>query len=345
MLLALHESPAPAWQDSALVARVSTIPLPRLRPWRKLAVILPALAFMAAAFWLPQRLPHANDTILADDIADNLTATLAELKQQELITPVEEQRLEDEIERLRRSAEARVDASSWEAADALRDKIVAGLSEKQDAVKWAAESLARYAAASQGGDANAMTAAQVAELTSALERLAQRGLLAGASPELQRMLANGKLPTDPAALRTLMATLSKHLADTNARIGGLARRGRGFGRFDPAEFSVRSGERLPDGDGKPGRGGVSRGRADAPLTWGKESAPFDRFKAMTLPPGAARGPEDWAPIAEATGSPEEAAVLSTSSGARQYADVAGQSAWRRTLAPRHQRAVKNYFAK
>ena len=32
------------------------------------------------------------------------------------------------------------------------------------------------------------------------------------------------------------------------------------------------------------------------LTWGKESLPFDRFKAQPLPPGAARSPDDWAPV-------------------------------------------------
>jgi hypothetical protein len=345
-LMALHETNDPVWRESALAARMSTVPLPRLRPWRKLAILLPALAFMAAAFWLPQRMPRATDTILADDIAGNLKATLAELKQQELVTDVEEQRLEEEIARLRRSAEERVDASSWEAADALRDKIVAGVSEKQDAVKWAQESLARYAAASQGGaDADAIAAAQVAELTAALERLAQRGLLAGAPEDLRRMLSAGKLPGDAASLRALAAGLSKYLEDTNGRIAGLGRLGKGFGRFDPSEFPVQSGEGTSEGNGKPGRGGITRGRGDAALTWGKESAPFDKFKAAALPPGAARSPEDWARVATLPGAPEEAAVLSTPAGDRQYAAVAGQSAWRRTLAPRHQSAVKNYFAK
>jgi hypothetical protein len=346
-LMALHETNDLAWRESVLAARLSTIPLPRLRPWRKLAILPPALAFMAAAFWLPQRLPQPTDTILADEIAATLTATIAELKQQELMTDVEEERLAEEIARLRRSAKERVDASSWEAADTLRDKIVARVSEKQDAVKWAEESLARYAAASQdsGAAAGSMSAAQAAELTTALQRLAQRGLLAGAPADVQRMLSAGKLPTDAASLRKLMATLSKHLADTNGRFARLARLGKGFGRFDPSEFPVQSGEQAADGNGKPGKGGVTRGRGDAPLTWGKETSPFDRFKAATLPPGAARSPEDWAPVTTLPGAPEEGPVLSTPSADRYYAAVAGQSAWRRTLAPRHQSAVKKYFAK
>jgi hypothetical protein len=346
-LLALHETNDSVWPESALAARAYTIPLPRLRPWRKLALLPPALALMAAAFWLPQRLPQASDTILSNDIAGNLTTTLAELKQQELVTPVEEEKLQEEIERLRRSAEERVDASAWEAADTLRDKMVAEVSAKQDAVKWAQESLARYAAASKGGaSTDALAAAQVAELTAALERLKQQGLLAGAPADLQKMLSGGKLPTDAASLRELMAALDKHLTGKSQKIGDLARLGKAFGRFDPSEFKNGAGEGTgADGEGRPGRGGITRGRGDADLTWGKETAAFDKFKTTALPPGAARSPDDWAPVADMMGAPEEAAVLSTSSAGRQYADVAGSTAWRRTLAPRHQSAVKKYFAK
>jgi hypothetical protein len=45
------------------------------------------------------------------------------------------------------------------------------------------------------------------------------------------------------------------------------------------------------------------------------------------------------------GSPQESATLSGQSDARQYSATAGQGAWRRSLAPRHQTAVKKYFDK
>ncbi len=90
---------------------------------------------------------------------------------------------------------------------------------------------------------------------------------------------------------------------------------------------------------------MNRGRADADLTWGKESLPIDRFKTRPLPPGAAANPDDWAPLVEATGAPQVSPVVSTAAAARQYAPAAGQSAWRRNLAPRHRTAVKKYFVK
>jgi hypothetical protein len=100
-----------------------------------------------------------------------------------------------------------------------------------------------------------------------------------------------------------------------------------------------------DGDGQPGRGGINRGRGDADLTWGQETKPFDRFKSKPLPPGAARSPDDWAPVVTLPGAPQESPTASAQAAAREYSAAAGQTAWRRSLAPRHQSAVKKYFAK
>jgi hypothetical protein len=344
LMLTLMEHMDEAW--GGRLEGASTIALPRLRPWRRLAWLPAALAFLAVALSLPQRIPRASTTVLAQEIADDLKTTLTELKQQQLVTPEEEKTLEQEIERIRRAAEERVDASAWEATDALREKVAATVAEKQDAVKWAEETLARYAAAAQaapGGEVK--PGAETAELTKALENLAKSGLLANAPPDLQRLLHSGRLPADPKAMHELAAAVSKYLAETKGRMGDLARLGKEFGRFDPSEFPLESNQSGPDGDGNPGRGGINRGRGDAPLTWGKESSPLDRFKAQVLPPGAARSPDDWAPLAEMPGTPQESAEMSARAAARQYAAAAGQAAWRRTLAPRHQSAVKKYFDK
>jgi hypothetical protein len=344
-LLTMFERNDASWSESAHVRTAATFPLPRLQPWRRLAPVLPAAAFLGVALWLPQRVPaDGSSAVLADEIAADLAAAVVQLQQQNLITPEEEQRLEEEIERIRRGAQERVDASSWEAADAVREQVVAGLSAKQDAVKWAEEALARYAAAAGGAAEGASTAAHSAELSKALERLAKSGMLAGAPADLQRLAASGKLPADPAQLREVTAALAKHLADMQGRFGDLAQLGRGFGRFDPAEFPVATADNQ-DGDGRPGRGGVDRGRGDAELTWGKETQPFDRFKAQPLPPGAARSPDDWTPVVTLPGAPLESPGSRAQAATRQYAAAAGQAAWRRSLAPRHQSAVRKYFEK
>ena len=342
MLLTLFENDDEQWARSSIADTASRFQLPTLRPWRRIAPLVAAGTFLAAAISLPQRTPSPGQGVLADDIAANLTATLAELKQQQLVTPEEEHNLEEEIERIRRAAHEGVDASAWEAADTLRERVVATLAEKHDAMKWAEESLRRYGAAAQnasGGPSEARP--EAAELTKALEKLSKSGLLAGAPPELQRLLKGGKFPGDPQAMRELMDAISRHLAETNGRFGELANLGREFGRFDPSEFPLDSGVSATEGN--PGRGGVTRGRADAELTWGDESLPLDRFKSQALPPGAARSPDDWAPLVEAPGAPNASPILSTPSAARDYRASVGNTAWRRTLAPRHQSAVKKYF--
>jgi hypothetical protein len=350
LILTLAERNDPAWSQSPLLDRVASMRLPRLRPWRRLALLLPGIVFLAVALALPQRIRAGDTRSLADHIAGDLAATVAVLKQQSLVTPEEEQKLQDEIERIREGAQERVDAASWEAADALREQLAAGLSEKQDAVKWAQDSLARYAAAAQAGGTSASGreagAPGGAELKDALRKLAASGLLANAPAELLAM-AEGRtaLPTDPAALARLAGSLAKVLGDRNAQLGALGQLAQAGGKFDPSEFPLEFNLDAQDGDGEPGRGGRNRGRADAPLLWGKETQPHDRFKAQTLPPGYVRGPDDFAPIVELPGAPKEAPTLSAAAAARAYADGAGQGAWRRTLAPRHQRAVRKYFEK
>ena len=175
--------------------------------------------------------------------------------------------------------------------------------------------------------------------------LAKSGLLAGAPADLQELLEGGQASCRRRSLRRLAASLGEYLGrGTNASANSPAL-GKEFGRFDPSEFPLESDRSGPDGDGDPGTGGVDRGRADAPLTWGKESLPLDRFKAQPLPPGAPRSPDDWAPLVVLPGAPQESPELSSPSAARAYAAAAGQNAWRRTLAPRHQSAVKKYFEK
>src|SRR5690606_36493477 len=149
--------------------------------------------------------------------------------------------------------------------------------------------------------------------------------LANAPPELQAALRQGKLPADGKALQQLAAAASRYLDESGQRLGNVAALGRDVGRFDPTEFPL--GSEVADGDGEPGRGGITRGRADADLTWGKETAPFDRFKAQPLPPGAARSPDDWAPVVELPGMPRESVTRSVGSTGRQYAATAGQRAW------------------
>ena len=245
------------------------------------------------------------------------TATVVELKQQELITPAEEKKLEEEIERIRRGAEERVDASSWEAADALREKVAAGVSEKQDAVKWAEESLARYAAAAQAGANAEREFWRPGRRTDEGARKARAERPARRRAGRPAATAQGRQAAD--RRRSRCASWRHRCPSTSAkpkgRFGDLAKLGQGVRPVRSVGVSARVRPvigRMATGIRE--RGGINRGRADAPLTWGKESSPFDRFKAQALPPGAARSPDDWAPVVELPGAPQESPALERAVG-------------------------------
>lgn len=347
VLLASLERPAAGWSDSVWMQRVAALEMPRLDPWRRLRFVPLAAVFFAVVLLLPQRaLPGAGDTALADQIASGLEATVTALEAQQLISPEEEKTFEEEIERIRRAARERMDAGAWEAADAMRERLAAEVAGKQDALAWAQESLARYAAAAQSAQASGGTPSADAarELMDALQKLQQAGLLAGA-PSAIANLANGRggMPGDAASLAQMGAMLEQFLQGRGSRAGQLALAGRGRGgRLDSDEFPLAAGTGEGSGN-RPGRGGVNRGRADAELTWGQETQPVDRFKPQALPPGFARGPDDFAPVSELPGAPQVAPRAGGAAAARQYDGGAGQEAWRRSLAPRHQSAVRKYF--
>lgn len=348
-LLTLLEKQDPAW--SPALETLSQVTLPRLKPWRKLGPVVAAALFLSIALFVPQRaLTGPRNTVLANDVVADLKATLEELKKEDLLTPEEENKLEEEVERIRKDALERMDASSWEAADSLRERVAAELKEKQDAMQWAQDSLARYAQASQAGSAPSDGMSK--ELAQALENLAKTGMLSNAPAEIRQFLGssengesagNIKLPKDPRELRALAASLARFLGENGQRLAQAGRLARAGGRFNPEDFPEFSWEESEDGDGDPGRGGVNRGRGDAELTWGDESLPFDKFKSVALPQGYERGPDDWAPVAVLPGAPQASPELSGPSSGMQFAGTAGQAAWRRTLSPRHYSAVKKYF--
>jgi hypothetical protein len=349
-LLTLLEKRDPAWNDAPALQALSLVSMPRLTPWGKLGPVLAAVLFLTITLFIPQRmLTGPRSTVLANDVVADLKTAAEILSKENLLTPEEQTKLDEEIERIRKDAMDRMDASSWEAADALREKVAAKLSEKHDAMKWAQESLSRYADAAQAG--SPPNEAQSDELAKAIEKLAKTGMLDDAPADVQQLLGSGdaagggrvRLPTDPKQLKKLAGQLAKYLGERNARFGDLAKLARDGGRFDPSEFGDFDYQEGENPGGEPGRGGIDRGRGDADLTWGDESIYFDKFKSVALPQGSVRGQDDWAPVAMLPGAPKESPELSGPSTGAQFAGTSGQAAWRRTLSPRHYSAVKKYF--
>lgn len=94
---------------------------------------------------------------------------------------------------------------------------------------------------------------------------------------------------------------------------------------------------------QPGAGGISRGRADAPMIWGDESpGRTDQFEAKALPDAEYIDAENSQILGVGSASPT-VEPTAEGGGAVEVSASAGQAAWRRRLSPRHRRAVGTFF--
>jgi hypothetical protein len=93
----------------------------------------------------------------------------------------------------------------------------------------------------------------------------------------------------------------------------------------------------------PGKGGVTRGRGDAELTWRDEVAGrTDQFAPEQLPDASVLDAESTAIVGIAATSPT-VEPTAEGAGAVDVRASAGRSAWKRRLAPRHRDAVQSFF--
>lgn len=93
---------------------------------------------------------------------------------------------------------------------------------------------------------------------------------------------------------------------------------------------------------RPGKGGITRGRADAFLGLTNDTqGGTNAFRAERLPKGKAASRE-WVRIGTSRSTPETNPVRDTGPGGAA-AEGAGEASWRRRLAPRHRDAVKRFF--
>lgn len=96
-----------------------------------------------------------------------------------------------------------------------------------------------------------------------------------------------------------------------------------------------------------GRGGVNRGRGDAPMTWtdGTSEDGAD-FKEEPLPPSLMAGVEDAQLVGVSRSTPEvDGADAAVQAGALEGAAAGGGAAQVQTVLPRHKGSVQRYFSR
>lgn len=104
--------------------------------------------------------------------------------------------------------------------------------------------------------------------------------------------------------------------------------------------SPRAAGRKPG----PGQGAVSRGRGEAPLTWGDEATDQNiRFRESILPAGSDETPTDQIIGITAANPDDELTDAGPRSAAQRASAVSGDQFWRRVIRPRHRSVVRGYF--
>lgn len=368
LLMALSEVPDAEWQEHLPQWEERwRNALPRLRPRRFAACLALPLSFAVGVCFVPLRVIDSHELppplTAGQQAAQRLENLLASLQQADVLAPDQQAALDEEIRKLvEETRRTPLTHEKWETIDALDQRLRMELTKAQlqtDQLLAAVNALLE-ATAEGGLELSEEQRERLEE--ELLETLMKRepGSGSGNAPSgrrelsalLQRLSQSGaqlaRLPGDPAERQQLLSELREHLEQEQQRLAELRPEGTG-GQCRACGGQCEHGAGLcrqcqGKEDGRPGRGGVSRGRGDAELTWGSESDEQGiKFKAVVLPPGFQEDPQEEVLGVRLTAPPVNPAPPSERSAARRFDPATGRETWDRQLRPRHKGVVKHYF--
>lgn len=337
-------------------------------------VVLVGAVMVTGALVLPARgrLAGGGPLQIAEQVED-VGAKIDILKEVELISPDEADRLEETLEELSRRASGSAPGSALEALDWAEARVERGAAaavetlESRHAESAVLEELARSVASQEGDGAAALAAAAGAAMESLLQESALSPEDAAALAELASALAASTglteaerrelLDAAKATAATCKANATKSFEKMIAsRLAGAQALARAKAISEAAAARLRlalaKGECSGDALGMclalagcPGRGGVSRGPGPAVLTWRDQ----DDQTGLAYQPGQIESesvnPEDSVVIASMQRPPEpgEDGEASSSGGVIDPSHASPASAAGAITLPRHRDAVRRYF--
>lgn len=377
LLMTLAELPSSEWTDRLpqLEQRWKES-LPRIRPRRFASCVAIPLLFALGVCFIPLRQAQSEDVpkTAGQQAAQRLESLLEAIKEARILEEKEEQALEEEIAKLTAETEnAPLTHEKWETVDALEQRMLMELNRAELESTKLAETVAALAAALDGSGvplSEEQLKSLEDQLGEALESLLQSEGAKGAagsgkpaSGKLKELLSKmasrsgtGKtgLPSDPAARKELLDDLRNYLSEEQKQLADLrklagectnCKLGQCQGQCTMCGQQCEGGLCAHCAGGQiPGRGGVSRGRADAELTWGEEADEQGvKFKEIVLPEGYLEQPHDEVLGIKLT-APREEEVGTAARGAARDVDAAtGRESVTRKLRPRHKDVVKQFF--
>lgn len=334
--------------------------IPRLWPERFLKVVTGPAVFALATLFVPLReLPQVQATpnAVARQATSQLAELLKEVEERPVLEEEEKQQLVDELGKLVEETESKpLTHETWEVVDALRERLRVRL-EQAEALSQLAQQTAAALDSGENANGKPLTKEERDQLEQQLEETLQKlGEKQAASTAevgegktgngdiLKRLMKRGngkpKLSSDPSERKKELEDLKDFLKKECDKLGKC--RGKCAGGNCNKEGQC-------EGDGqcqgnRPGRGGTTRGRADAELTWGDESdLDGAKFKETVLPSGFNELPKDEIVRVDLTAPKTEEAAPSAKTAGREQGPASGRATWNRSLSPRHRDVVRKYF--
>lgn len=372
MLMASGEVEVGAWKSGIAEPR-----LPGLSwRWGKSGLVLAAsTGFVALAFLTPKALAgfEAAHPLEVSREVEELAGQIELLKEEHILNEEKAKELEQKLGDLKEEAAGKDPGKTWEALDHLKNVTSQEANEAaEEALKDVQEmSKVETLAEAMARDAGELTAEQRAEAMKELAAMAEAAAkeCEGLGEELPKELAEAleKCSLTPEQMKELAEILKECQGNLSERLSKLAEAGLIDGEVvrlceeasegepgeagDLAAYLSENGGDMSMGemldsylDGQPGRGGVTRGRGDAPMTWSGGTSQEDvRFKKEVLPPAGVADLKKSELAEVSTGTPKTDETEVSTGGALGGVAASGGSARTRVILPTHRGTVKRYF--
>ena len=380
LMMTAGEQPLGNWESRL---NAMTIPRLRWRSSRAWGLMALSLSFAAICLLLPIKYVSGigGRSLDVGKEAETIAAQIEMLKEEQILTETKAEELKDKLDQLAAEAAGEDPAKTWEALDHLANAVekaakdaVADAAGKQEQLEKAGALAEGLMAGSDQMDAQLMTEAMQTLSTMMQGAMKDNEALANQlSPETQEAIKNGSLNSDQ--LKEVANALGQSKQKLNQQLSKLNQSGMNRGNINPNSLKGGASAQKRDNSGlskflkenarkmsvadavgqwcegngdkpgdKPGRGGVSRGRADAAMTWTEGSDEANaKFKEKALPPGAVAGLQDSQLVGLSASAPEVQKGNLAAHGALNNSATGGGSAHTQAVLPKHKGAVKKYF--
>lgn len=369
LLMAADEVDLGKWDQK--IGKVSS-PSVKWRAKRTFGLFAAAMTFVAISFLMPQRYvsrASAQGLDISDDV-EVLQEQIETLEEEDVISQETADEFEKKLAQVWDEATGDDPVKTWESLDhleqslkkAAQEQAASALSQTEGLAK--AETLADGLAQDGGGLSSEMLASAMGELAAMMQTMSAENemLKSSLSSDLLEALKDGGLTAEQ--LKQLAEALKGCKLNLSECMGAMCAAGlidakmlklcEGMGKCDGKglmAFLCENGDCMGMGEAltvfcnKPGRGGVTRGRGDAAMTWtdGSSEEGAD-FKEQVLPAASLAALKESAMVGVSIGAPTiEDSEGGGASGVLKGAKSGSGEAYTHTLLPRHKGTVKRYF--